>query len=149
MNKLHIFVFTLGGFSLFILGMFFGEAYQKNHELVYLQEVITQEKENISVVNISEVSPLGIKGSISGNKVRLFLGDEVLDVNPEESFQIDSSSVYKKLSFVIPENTQFFASSKGKKFYSIDSTKKLESMKVQNLVFFNSRDEAEQKGFVK
>ncbi len=135
---------TLG---IFFLGVFFGLIYQINSDEIKICTLTVPEKEKVCVLDLSEISPFGIKGRINGNDLRLSNGENILEVKKEEEFQFNTAKIFRNIKAVIPENTRFFASNRGKTFYSINNTKQLEKTRPENLVFFKDEKEAIGSGY--
>ena len=139
------YIFTFIG--VFFLGVFTGLSYQKNHSQIEIQQITIPEKTALSVIEITEVSPLGIKGNISGNDARLVSNSEILEIKKDQSFQFNTETTYKNISAVIPKDALYFASKRGSKLYEANNTKQLEKMSPENLIFFSSQEEAITQGY--
>lgn len=98
------------------------------------------------ILNFSEVSPIWIKWNIEAGDIKIIAWDEVISWK-EVQFQINTSSIYKNISFVIPEWTNYFASKKWKKLYHISNSKKLSTISSSNLLFFKSLEEGNKAWF--
>lgn len=138
--------YTLISLGVFFLGVFSGIFYQSNAQNSSFTPITTLEKEKISVLKLTQISPLGIEGSVKGNTLRLSDGQQIITATPGDSFKMNTTSIFRDIYAVIPKDTQFFASAKGKKFYPVSNTKQLETVRPENLVFFTSADEAMKAG---
>ncbi len=98
------------------------------------------------ILNISEVSPIWIKWNIEAGDIKIIAWDEIISWK-EIEFQVNTSSIYKNISFIIPEWAKYFASKKWKKLYSILNSKKLSTMSSANLLFFKSLEEGNKAWF--
>lgn len=139
----HIF-FAL---SIFFLGVFIGIEFQKQNTQLKISPINIPEKELSSVITLTQISPFGIKGSVSGNSVRFVHENDVLEVKKDEQFQWNTANIFKNIALSIPENAKFFASSRGKKVYDVSNTKQLEKITPENIVFFSSLEEAKNAGY--
>ena len=135
------------GLGVFFLGVFFGLIYQINSDEIKLCPAAVIEKEKISSVEILEVSPFGIKGKVYGNTLRIAGGEDVLEIEKDREFQFNTAKIFRNIKVVIPNESLFFASSRGKTSYPIEDTKQLEKIRHENLVFFKNQQEAVNAGY--
>lgn len=133
--------------AIFFFGIFLGLIYNSQSQNLALWEIEIPEKKVLATLEITQVSPLGIKGKVKGAFIRISNGKEVLEVLENENFQLPISSLYKDISFVVPPLAKFFASKKGKKYYSVKNTKQLSKMSPKNLLFFNNELDAKNAGY--
>lgn len=98
------------------------------------------------ILNINEVTPLWIKWKIEAWDIKIIAWKEVVSWKDTE-FQMNIAWVYKNISSVIPQWSKYFASKKWKKLYSINDSKKLNSLSPKNLIFFNSLEEGKNAWF--
>ena len=118
-----------------------------NQDNIKICPLLTKSKEKITSVEFTEISPLGIKGSVYEGILRLTNKENVLNINKNEHFQFNTASIFKNISVVIPQNAIFFASIRGKIFYSVKNKNQLEKTKAQNIIFFNNEKEAISAGY--
>jgi hypothetical protein len=136
-------------FSSFCMGIFSGILYIKQIEPLSIQNILIPEKIQMSVFEIISVSPFKLSGKTNNSPLRVIIDKNTIHIPKNQEFQIPLSSVFHNIQTSIPKNMQFFASKRGKKYYSIINKKQLAKMSVKNLIFFQTEDEAIKKGYKK
>ncbi|MBT4937428.1 hypothetical protein HON22_05940 [Candidatus Peregrinibacteria bacterium] len=143
--KYGLFIFCT--LAIFFFGIFLGLIYNTQSADVFLRPIKIPEKKVWGTLEITQVSPLGVEGKVKGGGVRISNSREVLEVSANEEFRLSTSALYKSMSFVRPPSALFFASKRGKKYYSVKNVKQLEKMSPKNLLFFNTEKEALTSGY--
>ncbi|HPO05946.1 MAG TPA: hypothetical protein PLQ36_02440 [Candidatus Gracilibacteria bacterium] len=103
--------------------------------------------DSISTLSLQEINPQFLKGEVEGGSLRIVTENEVLEIPPAAEFKLNVSSVFKDMISALPDDTQFFASKRGKNYYPIREEKILKNLSPENLIFFKTAEEAEKAGF--
>ena len=148
-NFLQYLNYALISGGIFFAGVFFGLIYQINEASFSFSPVQIISEPKSCVIELAEVSPFGIKGDVAGNDLRIKAQNNILEIPENHNFQINTAALFRNIKAVIPKNTSFFASKRGKKFYDITNTKKLEKISPENIVFFKNEKAALAAGFLK
>ena len=143
--------FTIAALCILIVGILIGKYQERilfNHE----NSQIIQLNEDINTV-IPAIKILGIKdgelvGTVSENDIRLYTEKEVALVDDELNFSLKiNNELRKDLLFHVPENMNYIASSRGKKFYNIYDSYATK-IAPQNRIFFQTRKAAMEAGYI-
>ncbi|PCI24373.1 hypothetical protein COB57_05150 [Candidatus Peregrinibacteria bacterium] len=134
---------------MFYFGSYFGALYTLQSLPISVCSVDVIEKERVSVLSIDEITPLSISGKTTGNTLRIITKGEIVDMKAGSDFILNTSAAYKNIHAAVPKNMHFFASKRGKYFYSIKNRSQLEKTSVKNLVFFTNESKAIEAGFLK
>jgi len=100
----------------------------------------------VPTVRIDGVDNGIVHGSIIGN-ARLVIGSAVLTQSGK--FALDNSdALINTIHIVIPDGMQFVASSRGKKYYPVFSSKG-NAISVKNRIYFHTENDAVKAGYQK
>lgn len=106
---------------------------------------------NIATIRFLKLENNVLKGEIVGQKTRLAYSTEhVIDLNPGDAFEIPIYEVRLGQYYSardLPEGIQYIASSSGKYYYSILSSKAF-GITPKNRLHFKTEAEAEKMGFL-
>lgn len=139
--------------GLLLLTSTFGYAVGRNVQLTLHQNqtslVIASQKEVLEpTVRIDGIRNGNIEGSILGN-VRLLFGEQYVVPNAQQHFSVDAKPLLTNIITIeIPPGMRFVASSKGSKYYAVD-TAGGSNIAIKNRVYFTTAQAAEQAGYKK
>lgn len=103
---------------------------------------------DIPVVRIEGIENGALQGTAEGN-VRVVAGEEIVMPDDEGRFSIeDRALLINRITVQAPPGMQFVASSKGTKYYAIDSSAG-QNIVPANRVYFATAQEAEAAGYKK
>lgn len=118
---------------------------QSNAQIIQLEEDLNQPIPAIKILGIQDGKLLG---TISEDEIRLFTEKEVALVDSELNFTLKiSDELRKNLLFDVPENMNYVASQKGKRFYNIYDSYATK-IAPQNRIFFQTKQDAIGAGFL-
>ncbi len=109
-------------------------------------EVQEYEHDQMPLVRFLEFSDNILAGEIIDTNVVLMVRDKLVEIDENNRFEIDVSSIENLIEIVIPKGMNFVASKKGKKFYPVDSAQG-KKIKPSNRIYFKTATEALSKGY--
>ncbi len=108
--------------------------------------IVADEGTDLPVVRIDGIANGALVGSVEG-VVRLSAGGTIIPVDDEGRFAIaDRSILTNRITVMAPPGMRFVASSKGTKYYPVDSAGG-QNIVPQNRVYFATAEEAEAAGY--
>lgn len=118
---------------------------------VYAPQPVTIKEDigvDIPVVHIDGILNGTLQGSAEG-MVRISAGEEMVTVDADGRFVIDDRAILvNRITVQAPPGMRFVASSKGTKYYAVDSSAG-QNIVPANRVYFATAEEAEAAGFKK
>ncbi len=103
---------------------------------------------DVPVVRIEGIVNGALRGTVEGD-VRLSAGEDIVEVDAEGRFVIDDRAVLtNRITVQAPPGMRFVASSKGTKYYPVDSGAG-QSIVPANRIYFATSAEAEAAGYRK
>lgn len=148
LQKLNIITASL---CILILGVIIGKYQERmffnqtNAQIIPLEKDIN---EGVPMVKILGLKDGVIVGTISDSSIRLTTEEEIALIDQDLNFTLKFNDILRKdLLFHVPENMNYIASSRGKKFYNIyDSYAK--KIAPQNRIFFQTKQAALSAGYI-
>ena len=145
-------IFTFFGVSILFLGIFVGiilENFRQSEQKIYNFSQTEISEKNIPVITFFQIENGEISGKITEGEARIQIEDSEISIVKDEKFTLDIRKILPMLKEIPhPKDMKFVASKRGKKYYPIDSPRAF-LVTLKNRVFFKTREEAEEKGFVK
>jgi hypothetical protein len=146
--KKNLFIIILN-LIFFYLGVLCTEIYlYQNKNTKIIKTELISPKENI--LKITKTSPLFIEASFKGDNLKILTNNnhqETLILENEKKIRLDTQSLFYNLKDLVPKDTKYFASKKGKNVYDITDNQKFNQLNFNNLIFFKSLEEAKKQGF--
>lgn len=136
------FVFTL------ILGLLVGSTLtawiHRVPPSIHLQEDV--DDNSVAVVRIEGIRNNALQGTAEGD-VRIVADGSIVPVNASGAFVIKNTNVLTNIIHIdIPAGMQFVASSRGKKYYPVDSAS-AQNLSLDHRIYFTTAAEAEAAGY--
>ena len=140
---------TFGGLMLllgFVLGFIVHDMASQTKSIPQPITVVAQE----TVLHLQTIENGKLIGNLQGAPVRLRIGDdEILESLHEGDFTANLVPILPMLKKIPhPDSAQYVASKRGKYYWALDSVEAAQ-ITWKNRVFFGSREEAEEQGFVR
>jgi hypothetical protein len=147
------------GLSIFFLGIFIGiilENIREGEQKKFTFYPPLNAQQNIPVLHFETIENGILKGKVEHGQVRIIIPKSEIEIIspennalPHKNFSISLAEILPMLKKIpAPENAQFVASKRGKKFYALDDPRAF-LVSAKNRIFFFSKEEAEEKGFTK
>lgn len=148
LEKLNLIIATL---CILIVGIIIGKYQerilfnQENSKILQLEEDLNL---NIPAVKILGLNDGLLVGTISEKAIRLSTENEIASIDKDLNFSLKFNNVLRKdLLFNVPENMNYIASSRGKKFYNIYDSY-AEKIAPQNRIFFPTKESVLNAGYI-
>ena len=145
-------IFTFFGVSILFLGIFVGiilENFRQSEQKIYNFSETEISEKTIPVLTFFQIENGELSGKITEGKARIQIENSEISILKDEKFTLDIRKILPMLREIPhPKDMKFVASKRGKKYYPVDSPRAF-LVTLKNRVFFKTRDEAEEKGFVK
>lgn len=123
-------------------GFLSGKLTTDNRQPITLQK---DQRPLIPTINIEGIRNGLLYGSIKGS-ARIVIGSEIL--TQSGVFALDASSLlFNEVAIIIPDNAQFVASNRGKKYYPVFSSAG-ERITPKNRLYFETKREVEAAGYL-
>lgn len=143
--------FTIATFFVLIVGILVGKYQerilfnQENSKIIQLSDDINQEVPFVKILGLKDGN---LVGELNSKDIRIVTEKEVALVNEELNFVLKiNNELRKDLLIHVPENMNYIASSKGKKFYNIYDSY-AEKIAPKNRIFFQTKLAAVEAGYV-
>jgi len=132
----------------FLVGYTFGQTVMSRKIQDVPLTITTDTRQKVPVVIINGIENSKLVGSIA-EEVRVFLDDEMVIPNASGAFAVSADSLFvNSVTVSVPEGMQFVASSRGKYYYPVISSKG-ERITPKNRIYFRDANAAEGAGFVR
>jgi len=104
--------------------------------------------QKVPYVKINKITNNIMEGWILDKDVRLVVGEKLVEIQSDRTFQVDVQKIINIIDIHIPAGMNYLASKKGKKYYSVYS-KSGAKIKPANRIYFKTEQDAIQAGFKK
>ncbi len=149
LEQINLFIASL---CILIVGILIGKYQERilfnkeKSQIIHLKEDLNQGVPSIKILGLKDGE---LVGEISDKTIRLTTEKEIALFDDDLNFTLKFNDILRKdLLFHVPENMNYIASRKGKKFYNIyDSSAK--KIAPQNRIFFQTRAAAFAEGYIK